>query len=455
MEWNEKSRLIPASNGKRADVLFVVDASDSMRPCFDQLRDNIKKFVEPFKEEGFESLRLGLLAYNAGPKNGKWVYRHTFINGDAPENMQILYGDDDDAQEKLFTESGDGFVDVDAFCDRLDKIKCCADENTPLALDCAADFPFEPMAISRRIIVLFTDERLEDGVLKKDALGDNCSNIKKIMEKITKRHIKLYYFGPDCDGVAVLSEYTGVITRSVKAYQERDENEDVWGVIDFEKILQTMGAQISKSALQIVDEGDFSKAVYGQDRWDLETWGKKGSDGVIDITDVKEGAELDVSEPLEWINAKMRWETPIDLDIHAFYKMTNGSKNHIWFSQKVTNEGSLDNDAGIGDKVDNPKGNEENIKFPSLNGIERILIATKIYSQHGCFSDYRAQVEVSTSNPNQEKIVVRMKSDERLDWCVIAMIDNSDPDKPRVFPVNRVVAYDPDLNDPSWENQNN
>ena len=48
-----------------------------------------------------------------------------------------------------------------------------------------------------------------------------------------------------------------------------------------------------------------------------------------------------------------------------------------------------------------------------------------------------------------------MKSEERLDWCVIAMIDNSDPDKPKVFPVNRVVAHDPDLNDPSWGNLNN
>ena len=439
------------SNVKRADVLFVVDASDSMRPCFDQLRDNIKKFVEPFKEEGFDSLRLGLLAYNAGPKNGKWVYRHTFINGDAPENMQILYSDDDDAQEKLFTKSEDGSVDVEAFCDRLDKIQCCADENTPLALDCAADFPFEPMAVSRRIIILFTDERLEDGVLKNEVLGDNCSNIDKIMKKIKKRHIKLYYFGPVCDGVVLMDECGAIVNTDVKAYQDRDENEDVWGVIDFEKILQKMGEDISKSALQIVDEGDFSKAVYGQDKWDLETWGKSGS-GVIDITDVKEGAELDVSEPLEWVNAKLRWKFEIDLDLHAFYKMTTGEQYHVFFGNMDEPQVSLDNDAGVGNKLDSSEGNEENILCSPFGGIERILLATNIYPETGCFSDYNGQVEVTTSNPKQETICVRMKSDERLDWYVIAMIDNSDPDKPKVFSVNRAVEDEPDLDDPLWEN---
>ena len=243
------------SEEKRADVVFVVDASDSMKPCFDQLRNSIKKFVEPFKEEGFTSLRLGLLAYNAGPNNDKWVYRNTFINGDAPENMNILYGDDEDAQESLFTRSGDGFVDIETFCSRLDSINCCADENTPLALDCAGDFPFEPVCMTRRIIILFTDEKLEDGVLKQDAIGDNFSELEKVMEKIcNQRFATLFYFGPQSAASEFMEEYPNVFMTYVKEYKERAEGEDIWENIDFEKILEGMAKSISRSKLQIVDD---------------------------------------------------------------------------------------------------------------------------------------------------------------------------------------------------------
>ena len=47
---------------KCADVVFVVDASASMRPCFEQLKSSIKKFVLPFTQAGYDYLRLGLLA---------------------------------------------------------------------------------------------------------------------------------------------------------------------------------------------------------------------------------------------------------------------------------------------------------------------------------------------------------------------------------------------------------
>ena len=111
---------------------------------------------------------------------------------------------------------------------------------------------------------------------------------------------------------------------------------------------------------------------------------------------------------------------------------------------------SLDDDQGIGGTLDSSGSNEENIRCTTLDGIERILIATKIYSEEGCFSDYNGAVEVTTSNPRQDPIVARMVSRRRLNWCVIAMIDNSNPSEPRVFAINQVVADDPDVNDPRW-----
>ena len=474
---------------QRADVVFVVDASDSMKPCFEQLKRGIKKFVKPFSQAGYESLRLGLLAYNAGASNGKWVYRHAFLKDDAPERMQELYSDkdsDDPVKAAFFTKSEDGNVDTQAFCAALDRIECCADENTPLALDCAADFPFEPLCTTRRVIVLFTDEKLEDGVLKKEALGDDCCLIDKVMNKVMTRHITLYYFGPECEGTGVIGEFPRVSVSSVKDYKSRTENEDVWSEIDFEKVLEGIGKSVTTSVLQIVDEDELEKAVYGQDQWPAEAWGKAEDGGVINITHETEGVELDTSKPIKWVNAKLAWKTAVDLDIHAFYKLAGsrpakapekkegdvtasdiasgflrfiygaapksgngGRERHIYFGNKKDEFMALDVDAGIGGKLDHPDGNCENIKCSTLKGIERILFATKIYQERGCFSDYKGRVEITTSN-NSTPLSVDMVSRERKNWCVIAMIDNSDPKHPKVYPVNEVVSDEPDVNDPRW-----
>lgn len=441
------------SDAKRADVVFVIDASDSMKPCFEELKKNIKKFVKPFQEEGFESLRLGLLAYNAGPGDEKWVYRNTFINGDAPENMNILYGEDEDAKESFFTRSGDGFVDVDTFCDRLDQITCCADENTPLAMDIAGDFPFEPLCSTRRIMIVFTDEKLEDGVMKNEAIGENCSVLNQVMDKISnERHISLYYFGPVCDGLKEISEYSRVVIQEVKDYHKRAEGENIWAAMDFEKVLEGMGRNISQSVLQQVAENEYHSAVYGQDQWDLESWGRQATGGIIDITDVKEGAVLDMSEPLEWINAQLHWTTPIDLDLHAFYIKNNGSQGHIMYNHKSADNLSLDMDSGVGNKFSFVDHNEENIRATSLNGIQRILFATMIFAERGCFSDYNGKVVVTTSNTKQKPIEAKMISKQRKNWCVIAMLDNSNPEKPRVIPINHVMANEPDVNEEIWVN---
>jgi hypothetical protein len=41
-------------------------------------------------------------------------------------------------------------------------------------------------------------------------------------------------------------------------------------------------------------------------------------------------------------------------------------------------------------------------------------------------------------------------SQERLDWCVIAMLDNSNSSQPWMYPVNKVVADEPDVTSSFW-----
>lgn len=442
---------------KRADVLFVLDASDSMKPCFDKLKESIKNFVAPFQQEGFDSLRLGLLAYNAGAANGKWVYRHSFICGDAPELMQTFYHGSDEEKEEFFTKSGDGVIELEKFCNSLNDIHCSADENTPLALDCAADFPFEPMGVTRRVIILFTDERLETGVLKQSALGEdpedpqNLVFLEKIMDKIQQRHITLYFFGPECNSTELISEYSRVFVTSVKAAEERLDGESSWDGIDFEKVLEGMGKKISASVVQTLEEPAYVPATFGQDEWSSTAWGgAESGGGVIDITNQKEGIELKDGKNLEKVFATLHWDTPIDLDLHAFYLTNDGEERHVFYGEKKDSKMSLDQDAGVGNKVDHRVGNDETITIKKLEGVQRILFATKIYPKTGCFSDYKGKVVVTTVPPQEQRIEVQMQSECRLDWCVIAMVDNSDPDHARVFAINEVIGHDPDVRDPMW-----
>lgn len=273
--FEENKRKEAVLGGKRADILFVIDASGSMRKCFDQLREHIEQFIDPFAEAGFESLRLGLFAYSANKNRntGKYVYRNMFLCPDSSDNMSVFYGEDEDAKERFFTRSGNGEIDMESFKRRLKQIRCLGDENTPFALDCAADFPFEPICTTRRVIVLFTDEKLEDGVSKKEAVGEDYEILDKIMDRISARHISLYYYGPESEGATVISEYPRVFFSAVPEYQPRSsDGVATWGSLNFGEILGAMGKSISCSAVQKVDEVGVDRAVFGQDKWDADVW---------------------------------------------------------------------------------------------------------------------------------------------------------------------------------------
>jgi len=262
------------SEGNRADVLFVLDASGSMRPCFDQLRTHIKRFVEPFKTAGFTSLRLGLLAYSANKDrtHNRIVYRNMFLCPNRASNMATLYGDHETASKMFFTNTSSIEGNVDKFVRRLDEIKCLGDEDTPFAMDCAADFPFEPINTTRRVIILFTDERIDDGVSKMKSVGENYSTLDKIMDKICKKHITLYFYGPSSPATEVLEDYPRVIYQDVIAYQDRHSPTETWDSLNIGRVLESLGKSISRSALSATEEPETERAIYHQDTWSEDSW---------------------------------------------------------------------------------------------------------------------------------------------------------------------------------------
>ena len=231
----------------KVDILFVIDASESMRPCFQKLRDNLHSFIEPLSNASFQ-VRFGLLAYSAGRDGNNTIY---YFYGLADQNLlQRLYSPQA-SDEDFFT------ADATRFLDALDRVPIGHDEHTPVALDTAADFPFAPPADARRVIALFTNEKLETGVLRTQ--GMECFPL--VLRKIVQRRITLYAYLPACAGAALMTRLPRSIIKEVKT------GADCWEQVDFAQILEQMGRSISASSLQTTREPEFQKAIFGQDRW--------------------------------------------------------------------------------------------------------------------------------------------------------------------------------------------
>ena len=130
-------------------------------------------------------------------------------------------------------------------------------EDTLLALDMAADFPFGPPESTRRVIAVFTDEPLEAGVSELLPLA----KIPELIQKLTSRRIQLFASAPFSGAL----EQLGSLDR---AEIEAVEGGDGLKSVDFKKLLAQMGKSISVSSLQIGTEPAWKKAIFGQDQLD-------------------------------------------------------------------------------------------------------------------------------------------------------------------------------------------
>jgi uncharacterized protein involved in tellurium resistance len=405
------------------DIVFVLDASDSMKPCFDALRQHLNSILQPM--QGYvNNVRFGLLAHFAAPHGGKAIYEHTFLGGQGPEMLPKLYGQGSAKDSDFFTTDGN------AFSQKLGEVRLGANEEMLIALDTALDFPFGDLSNTKRVVAMFSDESLDDGLEK----GKYNDKIAAIIEKIHARKIKLFTSMPGSDSLYELAS-------ADQSEIEEVTGGDGLGDVDFAKLLAQMGKSISGSSLQASAEPSYQKAIFGQDKWGTE--GRIVDASVREqVLAVGESATLDTSKPINHINVKMNWTAAVDLDLHAFIKNTSGGFEHVFFHDKTWGDVALDYDAGVGDVAGH---NEENINISSLRSIEKVLFGTKIFKKGGSFSDYDGNVVVSTNNGDE--ITVPLTAKEIADWCVIAMIDNSNPESPRVVNLNKVMLDEPDLND--------
>ena len=234
------------------DIVFVVDASASMRPTFDQLKKHLGSMLGPISQSGAK-VRLGLVAHCAGESEsgGSVLVQHLGLDGYSVTDLLYRKSvNDSNNEDKLFTQ------DARRFISSLNLVEPKGDEETLIALDCALDFPYGALSNTKRVVVLLSDERLEDGVSE----GRYGEKIPELIEKIHARHINLFCVLPESDQANQL------------AYADRSEVEFIQGGdgmanVKFDLLLGQMGKSISASSLQASTEPAYKKALFGQEQW--------------------------------------------------------------------------------------------------------------------------------------------------------------------------------------------
>ncbi|MBI5409174.1 MAG: VWA domain-containing protein [Nitrospirae bacterium] len=185
-----------------ADIVFCVDASGSMSPCIDGLKDHIASFLEGISSnKNLESVdwRLGFLAHDS-----ETFYVKEFVN------------------------------DINDFKTALKGVTTGGDEFTLPALDWCVDFPWREN--SQRVVVLFTDETLETGADP----GRQRSRLRELTEKIMGLRVMVYFVGPDCPEYKSIADLPRCYFNPVDAHSGFFKT-------GFEKVLERIGKTLSGS----------------------------------------------------------------------------------------------------------------------------------------------------------------------------------------------------------------
>lgn len=224
------------------EIVFAIDTSESMRPCLEGLSKNLDKLILPFQGHNFK-VRYGLFGYAVGRSDtGGYIYPTVTLNGDLFSIYQNPSG--------VFTEN------AREFSQKIKQLNLAGDEDHLFALDCAFDFPFGPVANTRRVVCLFSDEKIEDGAIRKD---NSEIIVEKLMEKATARRILLFMALPESPLLSLLGQirYSQI---------QKVNGGDGLASLNFSSLLEAMGKSISISSIQ-GQEKEYEKAIYGQDKW--------------------------------------------------------------------------------------------------------------------------------------------------------------------------------------------
>ena len=235
------------------DIVFCLDASHSMRPCIDAVRDHVVAFVRGL-EDGARAAqrsvdwRVDFLAHAADEGGG--VYRVHSIRTDNMGTIGALYPRPDPAQ--FFT------TDLDEFRRGLGRVEIGGDEATLWALDLALDYPWRSRRSCHRVVVCLTDEPFETNAEQ----ATQRAQLPALRNKIQQLGAMLFLVAPDSTVFGELA----MVDKS--EYETVDAAGDGLRRVEFDKVLAYMGKSVSMAGTPggTDDDAGVRRALYGQDQ---------------------------------------------------------------------------------------------------------------------------------------------------------------------------------------------
>lgn len=242
------------STSKTADIVFCIDASSSMKPCFNMLQQSIGSMMSGLTGgQSTWDVRFEFIAHSASA-NG--VVRHFSVFNDGA--IDALYGS---AQASFFTD------DIAVFAKRLAAIEMVGDEAPLIALDTALDVPWRDAARCHRVVILMTDEPFEDGVF----IDEQRAKLPQIIKKIQDLKVLLFIVAPHSETFDELSQ----VDKS--EFEVLDSKNDGMRNVEFSKLLAAIGKSVSVSNLQETRPVTVERGLFGQASWGGTTEGMYGA----------------------------------------------------------------------------------------------------------------------------------------------------------------------------------
>lgn len=169
------------------------------------------------------------------------------------------------------------------------------------------------------------------------------------------------------------------------------------------------------------------------------------------------------------VKVRLSWKTAVDLDLHLlghFYQVTDknkpgifgkllgkkpeitevdktqNSRHHIFYSNKGDEDKypfvELDEDAGVGDKIDGGVENDENLVIFKPELVHLAIFYVNIFGKRNSkFSDYSCKLEFEAGD---KTIVVEFDSDDPGNECVFVGLQRTDEGKLAVQKITEVVS---------------
>jgi len=243
------------STSKTADIVFCIDASSSMQPCFQMLQQSIGSMMAGLTGgQSTWDVRFDFIAHSASDTGG--VVRHSSVYNEGA--IDALYGSN---TGRFFTSS------TEEFASRLADIEMAGDEAPLIALDTALDLPWRDASKCHRVVILLTDEPFEDGW----HLDMQREKLAQLTKKIQDLKVMLFIVAPESMTFDALSQ----VDKS--EYEVIEGKNTGMANVNFSKLLNAIGKSVSVSNLQDTRSPVVERGLYGQASWGSTNEGMTGA----------------------------------------------------------------------------------------------------------------------------------------------------------------------------------